>query len=272
MSKRIGDDADGIDTRPLPSIVLPSGPAPMPQPVPDPLFDEFWAAYPRKVGKGSAKRRWNVARRGGADPREIIAACERFRDDCRQNGTAQKYIPHPATWLSDERYGDDDAPLEADEGTPVAPAATAPVRRAAPLMRLNDEQLLATVIRLTADQEQPVTVATAIIRTVRQHTPSTAPPEFPSVSLERGQALAAMPYTEYLESPEWQARRKVMLRQAGYRCQVCNRDRRLHVHHRTYERRGMELPPDLVVLCDECHELFHQNGRLAGAPSGQPAA
>ena len=45
-------------------------------PVPaDPQFDEFWAAYPRKVGKVGAHRAWDRIIRRGATPREIIAAC-----------------------------------------------------------------------------------------------------------------------------------------------------------------------------------------------------
>lgn len=30
-----------------------------------------------------------------------------------------------------------------------------------------------------------------------------------------------------------------------------------------YERRGAELPEDLIVLFRKCHETFHKNGRLA---------
>lgn len=271
MSGRTFYEPNGIDTSV--SRALPAHPGPLPSSPPDPQFDEFWSAYPRKVGKGSARRRWNVELRKGTEPRQIIAAVERFRDECQAAGTPQKYIPHPATWLSDERYGDalpaaSESTLTVPTPTP-APSPRRPPRPPALSARLNDEQLLAAVVRLTADQTQPITAATAIICAVRQQVPSTVPEDFPVVAAERGRVLAAMPYPEYLESPEWQARRKVMLRRAVYRCQVCNRDRLLHVHHRTYEHRGIELPSDLVVLCDECHELFHQNGRLADAP---PAA
>jgi 5-methylcytosine-specific restriction endonuclease McrA len=67
-----------------------------------------------------------------------------------------------------------------------------------------------------------------------------------------------MPYREYLQTPEWQDRRRAALTRADRRCQVCNRSNRaLHVHHRTYERRGAELETDLTVLCDQCHALYH---------------
>lgn len=76
--------------------------------------------------------------------------------------------------------------------------------------------------------------------------------------------LHTMPYYDYLKTPEWDARRKRSLRKAGYCCQVCNaKGVRLNVHHRTYERRGYEDDRDLIVLCADCHTIFHENGSLA---------
>lgn len=74
----------------------------------DPEFVTFWAAYPRKVGKGQARKAWRsavIARR--VDRKEIITAAERFAAHCRQRGTEAQYIPHPATWLNGERYHDE---------------------------------------------------------------------------------------------------------------------------------------------------------------------
>lgn len=76
--------------------------------------------------------------------------------------------------------------------------------------------------------------------------------------------LRDMPYREYLRSPEWQETRAARLKAARFSCQVCNTSRaRLNVHHRTYERRGHELASDLIVLCEDCHRLFHEQGKLA---------
>ena len=75
--------------------------------------------------------------------------------------------------------------------------------------------------------------------------------------------LRWMPYERYLKTFHWQETRASALDRAGNRCQVCNTTRGLHVHHRTYERRGAELPEDLIVLCRDCHSTFHKNGRLA---------
>lgn len=75
--------------------------------------------------------------------------------------------------------------------------------------------------------------------------------------------LRALPYAEYLRTPEWLARRRQAVQRARFRCNVCNSGGRLDVHHRTYERRGDERPSDLVVLCHDCHEMFHREGKLA---------
>lgn len=64
-------------------------------------------------------------------------------------------------------------------------------------------------------------------------------------------------YHEYLNSPEWQKRRQVHVTQAEHRCQMCNGDGSLHVHHRTYERLGCERFTDLIALCADCHAKFH---------------
>ena len=73
-------------------------------------FVAFWSAYPRKIGKGHARKAWRAAVVGShVDPKEIILACERFRDETRMQRTEQKFIPHPTTWLNAERYGDETA-------------------------------------------------------------------------------------------------------------------------------------------------------------------
>ena len=65
-------------------------------------------------------------------------------------------------------------------------------------------------------------------------------------------------HAQYLQSPEWQKKRKQKLKEAGSRCQLCNAgNAELHVHHRTYENIGNEKLSDLVVLCKECHRKFH---------------
>ena len=83
-----------------------------------------------------------------------------------------------------------------------------------------------------------------------------------NAAMARTHELRSMPYAEYLRTPEWADRRRAALHRAAGRCQVCNRAGRLNVHHRTYARRGAERPADLTVLCEDCHHLFHEHGRL----------
>jgi len=79
-------------------------------------------------------------------------------------------------------------------------------------------------------------------------------------------ALKALPYREYLASDHWQAVRRSALEWQGDHCQICRGGGVLNVHHNTYERRGEEALGDLLVLCAGCHQLFHENGRLAKPP------
>lgn len=98
--------------------------SPDPEPKPDP-FDEFWAAYPRKVGKDDARKRYAQVTRRGAKPEEILAGLKRTRFDTREGG---RFIPHPATWLNQGRWQDqgldlaaaaDDEPVRFAGGMPV---------------------------------------------------------------------------------------------------------------------------------------------------------
>jgi hypothetical protein len=73
----------------------------------------------------------------------------------------------------------------------------------------------------------------------------------------RLEELRTMPYNQYLLTPEWKQRRRAALFRASYRCQICNSNERLHVHHRTYERLGAEAASDIIVLCCHCHQQYH---------------
>ncbi|WP_197085285.1 hypothetical protein [Saccharothrix sp. ST-888] len=70
-------------------------------------FDAFWAAYPRRVGKGTAKTAWAKAIKRGADPAHLTEAAQKHAAFWRTAGTDPKFIPHPTTWLNGERYDDE---------------------------------------------------------------------------------------------------------------------------------------------------------------------
>lgn len=64
-------------------------------------------------------------------------------------------------------------------------------------------------------------------------------------------------YQEYLESPEWAVKKEEALRRAGHKCEKCSGDKKLQVHHLSYDRLGDELPEDLQSLCVICHRQAH---------------
>lgn len=63
----------------------------------------------------------------------------------------------------------------------------------------------------------------------------------------------------YLLSDHWRETREAALERAGRKCQLCGYEGRLQVHHRSYERLGAELPTDLTVLCQDCHDTHHED-------------
>ena len=69
--------------------------------------------------------------------------------------------------------------------------------------------------------------------------------------------LKNMDYELYLKTEEWQRTRLDAIENARGQCERCGSGDGIQVHHKTYERRGEELPEDLIVLCDKCHEKEH---------------
>ena len=64
-------------------------------------FDQFWDLYPRKVGKGAARKAWLKAL-AKTDPTTILDSLK------GQHWPADvQFLPHPATWLNQERWTDE---------------------------------------------------------------------------------------------------------------------------------------------------------------------
>jgi hypothetical protein len=76
-------------------------------------FDEFWKTYPRRVGKGAARKAWDKAIKNGADPEEVIWGARRYSTNPRRAAADIRYTAHPATWLNAERWTDEDEPAPA---------------------------------------------------------------------------------------------------------------------------------------------------------------
>lgn len=72
---------------------------------------------------------------------------------------------------------------------------------------------------------------------------------------ERAARLAE--YQVYLASPEWRARRALVLARCGNLCEGCRGAPAEQVHHLTYANVGNEFLFELVGLCNECHERVH---------------
>ena len=88
---------------------------------------------------------------------------------------------------------------------------------------------------------------------------------------ESNARLRTMAYGAYLKTDHWRDLRRRMLYHAHYRCQVCNGQAGLEVHHRTYENRGDERLADLIVLCRDCHETHHKPSRVDRARDFEPS-
>lgn len=68
------------------------------------MFNDAWAAYPRKVGKGQAEKSWAKAIKK-IDERELCKLLSQYIDSLV--GKDSKFIPHLSTWLNGERWHDD---------------------------------------------------------------------------------------------------------------------------------------------------------------------
>lgn len=75
-----------------------------------PEFECFWAAYPRKTGKGAAHKAWQKLRPSHSLQQAILSAIadqKTSRQWLNENG---RYIPHAATWLNQRRWDDTPTP------------------------------------------------------------------------------------------------------------------------------------------------------------------
>jgi hypothetical protein len=67
-------------------------------------FEEFWKAYPRKVGKGAALASWRKAKPPLDAVLTAIRKARQSPDWLKDRGA---FIPHPSTWLNQSRWEDE---------------------------------------------------------------------------------------------------------------------------------------------------------------------
>jgi len=68
-------------------------------------FDQFWACYPRKIGKKAAHAAWKRAK-DKPEISQILATLDMQRKSREWTAENGQYIPHPATWINQGRWDD----------------------------------------------------------------------------------------------------------------------------------------------------------------------
>jgi biotin operon repressor len=86
----------------------------------DASFQEFWAAYPKRVAKEAARKAFAAALKGGVEPEVLIAGAARYAAE--RAGQEARYTKHPATWLNGGCWADEPpgAPVIDQAGNVVA--------------------------------------------------------------------------------------------------------------------------------------------------------
>lgn len=79
-----------------------------------PDFRTFWEAYPRHVARKAALTRWLAINPSSELTQKIISAVEIQKQSPQWQRDRGKYIPHPATWLNQERWEDEMVPQKND--------------------------------------------------------------------------------------------------------------------------------------------------------------
>lgn len=81
-------------------------------------FNRFWEACPRKTAKGAAKTAWAKLHPDAELVERILAALERQKVSDQWTRDEGRFIPHPATWLNQERWEDEPDTRSANEPDP----------------------------------------------------------------------------------------------------------------------------------------------------------
>lgn len=72
-------------------------------------FEQFWKSYPRRVGKGAARKAFEKALRLTSFD-EIMSGL--IRQLSYYASREPQFIPHPTTWLNQERWSDEPQPVQ----------------------------------------------------------------------------------------------------------------------------------------------------------------
>jgi hypothetical protein len=111
-----------VTSSPTPSpLVPPLSPAPLSPPIIPPTlnspprkpreidgFEAFWNEYPRKTAKGAARQAF-IKAKAKVENGHLLESARRYA----ASKPDPKFIPHPATWLNQERWLDVDCSVKA---------------------------------------------------------------------------------------------------------------------------------------------------------------
>ena len=78
-------------------------------------FERFWKEYPKKVGKKKAREKFIRLFLDEKRFKKIMEALEVQKKSLQWKKDAGQYIPHPVTWIHQERWEDETTPLAVDE-------------------------------------------------------------------------------------------------------------------------------------------------------------
>lgn len=70
-------------------------------------FEQFWAAYPKRVSKGAARKAWAKLKPSEQLLQAILAGIGRAKTSAQWLRDDGRFVPHPATWLNAEGWLDD---------------------------------------------------------------------------------------------------------------------------------------------------------------------
>ena len=73
----------------------------------DTMFDEFWKEYPNKKAKAKAVQSFMKINPDQELFKEIMAGLEKAKQSSQWKKDGGQFIPHPTTWLNQERWNDE---------------------------------------------------------------------------------------------------------------------------------------------------------------------
>lgn len=78
-------------------------------------FNEFWSAYPKKVNKKGCYKSFCKIKHLKQEMPLIMSALERFKNSKGWQKDNGQYIPHPTTWINQERWKDEQIETREDK-------------------------------------------------------------------------------------------------------------------------------------------------------------